>query len=340
MDAFEWMSPQDIEQAARAATTTVAAAMVRDSGEPAAGDALLKAGGIDLLDLMKEGLLKPRRLIHLRNIAGLDRIEGAEGGLRIGPNVTLSQLASHAEVRMRFRALAQAAGASASPQIRHLATLGGNLLQRPRCWYLRSRAHHCTRKGGDRCFAFGGENQYHAIFDHKGCAIVHPSTCATALIAFGARLEITGPRGARRAPSVEEFLLLPEADLHRENTLEPGEIVTAIVLPAPAQATRSLHIKQCETESFDWPLADVAVVLDLESGVCRKAAVVLGAAAPAPHRARAAEAALTGKRIEEPVIRVAARAALQGAAPLAKNGYKLPIFETLLRRALLAATEG
>ncbi len=340
MDAFEWMSPQDIEQATRAATATVAAAMVSRSGEPESGGALIKAGGIDLLDLMKEGLLKPRRLVNLRDVAGLDRIEEADGGLRIGPNVTLSQLAGHAQVRMRFRALSEACGAAASPQIRHLATLGGNLLQRPRCWYLRSRAHHCARKGGDNCFAFAGENQYHAIFDHKGCAIVHPSTCATALVAFGARLEITGPTGARREVSVEEFFLLPEADLHHENTLEPGEIITAIVLPAPAQSTRSLYFKQCETESFDWPVAEVAVVLELASGVCRKAAVVLGAAAPAPHRAKAAEAALTGKRIDEALIRAAARAALQGAAPLGKNGYKLTIFETLVRRALLAATAG
>lgn len=340
MDAFEWMSPQDIEQAARAATATVATAMVSQSGKPATDAAVIKAGGIDLLDLMKEGLLKPRRLINLRDIAGLDRIEGADGGLRIGPNVTLSQLAAHEEVRRRFRALTEAAGTSASPQIRHLATLGGNLLQRPRCWYFRSLAHHCTRKGGPVCFAFAGENQYHAIFDHKGCAIVHPSTCATALVAFGARLEITGPTGTRRRVSLEDFFLLPEADLHHENTLEPGEIVTAIVLPAPPETARSIHMKHCDTESFDWPVADVAVVLDLVNGACRKASVVLGAAAPAPHRARAAEAALSGKRVDEALIRAAARAALQGAAPLGKNGYKLTIFETLVRRALLAATVG
>lgn len=337
MHAFEWMSPQGIESAARAATTTVAAAMVSERGEPDDEAALLKAGGIDLLDLMKEGLLTPRRLINLRDIAGLERIEEVDGGLRIGPNVTLSQLAAHEQVRMRFRALAEAAGTSASPQIRHLATLGGNLLQRPRCWYLRSRAHHCARKGGDTCFAFDGENQYHAIFDHKGCAIVHPSTCATALVAFDARLEITGPTGTRRGVSVEDFFLLPEADVHRENTLAAGEIVTAIWLPAPPEAARSLHVKHCQTESFDWPLADAAVMLEVADGICRKAAIVLGAAAPAPHRARAAEAALTGERLGGAVIRTAARAALQGAAPLSKNGYKLVIFETLVRRALLAA---
>jgi xanthine dehydrogenase YagS FAD-binding subunit len=339
MNPFEWMNPGGIEHAARAATATVAAAMVSPNGKPSVDAAVMKAGGIDLLDLIKEGLLRPRCLINLREIPGLDRIEPAGGGLRIGPNVTLAQLAAHDQVRARFSALADAAGASASPQIRHLATIGGNLLQRPRCWYFRSRAHHCARKGGDACFAFTGENQYHAIFDHTGCAIVHPSTSATALVAFGARLEITDPTGAQREVRLEDFFLLPEVDLHRENDLQPGEIITAIVLASQPPTARSIHIKFSETESFDWPIAEVAVVLDLANGACRKAAVVLGAAAPVPHRARAAEAALTGKRIDEATIRTAAHAALQGAMPLTKNAYKLPIFETLVRRAILAAVE-
>jgi len=339
MTPFEWMNPSGIEQAARAATATVAAAMVCPGGKPSADAAVMKAGGIDLIDLMKEGLLTPRRIINLREIPGLDRIEPVSGGLRIGPNVTLAQLAAHEQVRTCFRALADAAGASASPQIRHLATLGGNLLQRPRCWYFRSRAHHCVRKGGDACFAFAGENQYHALFDHNGCAIVHPSTSATALVAFGATLELTDPAGAQRQVSLEDFFLLPEVDIYRENDLLRGEIITAILLRSQPQTARSIHIKFSATESFDWPIADVAVVLDLANGFCRKAAVVLGAAAPVPHRAKAAEVALTGKRIDEAVARVAAGAALQGAMPLTKNGYKLPIFQTLVRRAILAAVE-
>lgn len=340
MNSFEWVNPGGIEHAARAATATVATAMVTANGEPSADVAVMKAGGVDLLDLMKEGLLRPERIINLREIPGLDRIEPARGGLRIGPNVTLAQLAAHDEVRARFRALADASGASASPQIRHLATIGGNLLQRPRCWYFRSRAHHCARKGGDACFAFAGENQYHAIFNHDRCAIVHPSTAATALVAFGASLEITDPAGGRREVSLEDFFLLPQVDLHRENDLQPGEIITAIVLPSQPETARSIHIKFSENESFDWPIADVAVVLDLENGACRKAAVVLGAAAPVPHRAKAAEAALNSKRIDESVARAAAHAALQGAMPLTKNLYKLPIFETLVRRAILAAGTG
>ncbi len=336
MNGFEWMSPGSVEQAARAASATVATAMARRSGTPAADAAVLKAGGIDLLDLMKEGLLAPRRLINLRTLPGLDRIEPAGGGLRIGPNVTLAQLAAEGRLRTRWGALADAAGGAASPQIRQLATLAGNLLQRPRCWYFRSRAHHCVRKGGDTCFAFAGENQYHAIFEHNGCAIVHPSTCATALVALGAGLKITDRAGAKRTVSLEEFFVLPELELQQENRLASGEIVTAVELPEQRASVRSVHLRYAETESFDWPLADVAVVLDLAEGVCRKAAIVLGACAPAPHRARAAEAALTGQRIDEALARAAAHAALQGAMPLSRNAYKVPIFEALVRRAILA----
>jgi xanthine dehydrogenase YagS FAD-binding subunit len=339
MNSFEWNSPRDVAEAAGAGTATVATAMVSKNGRPSNDGAVLKAGGIDLLDLMKERLLAPRRIVNLREIPGIDRIaQTDEGGLRIGANVTLAQLASDPLIRSRYRALADAAGNSASPQIRHVATIGGNLLQRPRCWYFRSLDHHCVRKGGETCFAFAGENQYHAIFDHNGCAMVHPSTSATALVAFDAKLEIAGAAGSKRIVRLEEFFLLPEIDIQRENDLKPGEIVTAIVLPPKAPTSSSIHIKQGETDSFDWPIADVAVVLDIApGGPCRTAAVILGAAAPVPHRAKAAEAILIGKLIDADIARAVGRAALQGAAPLTKNAYKLPIFETLVRRAVLAA---
>ncbi|HVB47586.1 MAG TPA: FAD binding domain-containing protein, partial [Burkholderiales bacterium] len=187
MNRFEWTSAPGVAQAAAAGNVTVAAAMRTQSGVPGTGATVLKAGGIDLLDLMKEGLLTPKRIVNLRAIADLGRIaEEPDGSVRIGAMVTLAQLAADPLVRGRYRALAEAAGNSASPQIRQVATLGGNLLQRPRCWYFRSLHHHCVRKGGETCFAFAGENQYHAIFGHNGCAIVHPSTSATALVAFDA----------------------------------------------------------------------------------------------------------------------------------------------------------
>jgi xanthine dehydrogenase YagS FAD-binding subunit len=264
--------------------------------------------------------------------------EAPDGGLRIGPMATLASLATHPLLRERYPAIAGALAESASPQIRNVATLGGNLLQRPRCWYLRSHAYHCLRKGGGHCFAIHGENQYHAIFNNMPCAIVHPSTAATALVALGASVEITGPSGAARSVLLEDFFVAVERDMQRENDLAPHEILTAIILPKPAPGVRTAHIKQGEKDSFDWPLADVAVVLELDSGgTCRRASVILGAAAPVPHRARKAEAALTGKRIDESVAAQAAHAALDGATPLSKNAYKLPLFEALVRRAILNA---
>jgi xanthine dehydrogenase YagS FAD-binding subunit len=339
MNSFEWIMPGDVAQACSAASTTVAAAMASQSGKPVADAMIIKAGGIDLLDLMKEGLLNPRRLINIRALPGLDRIEPDGGGVRIGANVTLATLAADRNIRARYRALADAVGSSASPQIRQVATIAGNLLQRPRCWYFRSSAHHCARKGGNNCFAFAGENQYHAIFDHNGCAIVHPSTAATALVAFDARLELTDKTGSQRIVNLEHFFVLPEVDIRRENDLKSGEIVTAVLLPEQPETARSIYLKQSEIESFDWSIAEIALVLDVSGGICRKASIVLGAAAPVPHRAPAAEAALVGKPIDETIARAAAEAALRGARPLTKNGYKLPMFETLARRAILAVSQ-
>ena len=340
MQPFEWLDARSQAEAVGAGATTVAAAMIAPAdGRPSRDAVIVKAGGIDLLDLMKEGLLQPRRVVNLRGVPGLDRIvEGDDGALHIGALVTLAQLAEHPLVRARYAALADTARQSASPQIRNVATLGGNLLQRPRCWYFRSAYHHCVRKGGEICFAFGGENQYHAIFDQHGCAIVHPSTAATALVAFGAKVVLAAAGGSPREVLLEDFLLPPDRDLHRENDLRAGEILTEIVLPRPTRPLRSVHLKQGEKDGFDWSIADVAVVLGLAAdGVCESASIVLGAAAPVPHRATAAEAALIGVSVREEAARSAAHAALAGAVPLSKNAYKLPVFEALVRRAILAA---
>lgn len=339
MKPFEWTAPGTIEDALGMASTTVADAMLSGDGRPASDGAIFKAGGIDLLDLMKEGLLTPRRVVNLRAIPGLDRIEQENAGaLRIGAGVTLAQLAADPMVRKSYRALADAVSQSASPQIRQVATIGGNLLQRPRCWYFRSRHHHCARKGGEACFAFAGENQHHAIFDHNGCAMVHPSTAATILVALGASVILTDAKGKLRTVRLDDFLLLPEVDIQRENDLRAGEMLVAIQLAAPPPGVRSVHLRQSEKDSFDWPIADVAAVIDIgPDGTCRGATIVMGAAAPVPHRAKAAEAVLIGKAINEDVAREAGRAALTGAAPLTRNAYKLPIFEVLVRRAILAA---
>jgi xanthine dehydrogenase YagS FAD-binding subunit len=339
MNRFEWTSARVLAAAAREGCVTVADAMLTQSGRPATNAVILKAGGIDVLDLMKAGLLNPRRVVNLRDIPELGQIVEAPGEtLRIGSMVTLAQLAQHPLVRARYSALAQAAGQSASPQIRQVATIGGNLLQRPRCWYFRSVYHHCLRKGGEACFAFAGENQYHAVFGHNGCAIVHPSTTATALVAFNAKAELVSTQDAKRVVALESFFLMPDQDIERENDLKPGEILTTVVLPPSKPGVHSSYLRQGEQDSFDWPVADVVVVIDVDSdGICRHASVVLGAAAPVPYRVKGAESALVGKRISEDIARSAATAAMTGAVPLSKNAYKLPLFETLVRRSILSA---
>ncbi len=341
MHPFALATPKTIAEAATAASATVAHAMTSVPELAGRSDvSVVKAGGIDLLDLLKESLLVPSKVINLREVPGLDTVAEEEGGgLRIGPMVTLASLSAHPIIRKRYPAFAHALGASASPQIRNVATLGGNLLQRPRCWYLRSHAFRCLRKGGGHCFAVHGENQYHAIFGNMPCAIVHPSTAATVLVAIGATVEIAGATGATRRLLLEDFFVPVEQDMQRENKLEPHEILAAIRLPRLSSSVRMAHMKQGEKDSFDWPLADVAAVLDLDaSGVCQRAAIILGAAAPVPHRAKMAEAALVGQRIDQATAARAARAALDGATPLSKNAYKLPLFEALVRRTIIQAT--
>lgn len=340
MHGFAFSNAKTVTGAAASASATVAAAMTALPETIGHGELfIVKAGGIDLLDLMKEGLLAPSHLINLRDVADLDTVvEEPDGALRIGAMATLAAVSANPLVRERYPAFADALAGSASPQIRNVATLGGNLLQRPRCWYFRSHAFHCLRKGGGHCFAIHGENQYHAIFNNMPCAIVHPSTAATTLVALAASVELTNAGGVTRRLPLEDFFVPVERDLQRENDLRPQEILTVIRLPKLPPSARMAHIKLGEKTSFDWPLADVAVVLDFDAGgACSRASVILGAAAPVPHRARAAEAALIGKRIDDGIAGDAAQAALMGATPLGKNGYKLPLFETLVRRAVLKA---
>ena len=338
MEAFQWQQARSPEEAATLVTQTTAEAMLTLQGTPSAQQAVLvKAGGVDLLDLMKEGLVNPRCLMDISQLAELQGIShGDDGSLRIGALTTLAKIAAHPGLRQSHAALAQAAAMAASPQIRNRATLGGNLLQRPRCWYLRSTAHHCLRKGGEHCFAFAGDNRYHAVFANHGCAIVHPSTPATALLAFHAQVELLQPQGQRRMLPLEDFFVLPEADMHRENILAAEEILTAVWLPPQTQTNRSIYLQVAEREAFDWPLAAVAVVLDIDAAdLCRQASIVLGAAAPAPWRVRRAEALLTGVKISGETAEAAGEAALAGGNSLTPNAYQVTLLATLGRPAVL-----
>jgi xanthine dehydrogenase YagS FAD-binding subunit len=298
------------------------------------GRVLPLAGGMDLLALMKDYIAQPDRLVSIKD---LDRTiaKAAGGGLRIGAAVTLTDLAAHADVRKMYPALADAAAEVGTPQIRNAGTLGGNLNQRPRCWYFRNEEFHCLKKGGARCFAVDGENQYHAIFGDGPCHIVHPSSLAVPAIALDARLRIAGPAGEREVPA-SEYYQMPDRNLFGETVLAPNEVLTHMTLAAPGaarNATYEVRFKQ----SHDWPLAFASVVLAMNGQTVRTARVVLGAVAPVPWRSEAAEKALAGKRVSDQVAMEAADAALATAKPMSENAYKVQIARTAVKRAIMKA---
>ena len=300
--------------------------------------ATLKAGGIDLLDLMKEGIVSPPKLVNIRNVDSLRGITYLAG--RPAPRTALDPERDRrpSSNSTSYSALSDAAGHAATPQVRNMATLGGNIMQRPRCWYFRSSDFDCKKKdgGSDECHAQAGENQYHAVMNNSTCAMVHPSSTAVPLLGMDAQVELTSKRG-KRMVMMSEFYVPPEKSLINETVVQPGELITSIFVPAPEPGTRSAYQKYGEKESFDWPIADAGVVLVMDGALCRKASIVLGVAAPTPIRSKAAEAALTGKTIDEATARAAGKAAMQGATPLSQNGYKIQLFQTAIYRTVLLA---
>jgi xanthine dehydrogenase YagS FAD-binding subunit len=311
---------------ARATTTADARELVGEKP-----GSVLKAGGIDLLDHMKEHLLEPPRVVDIKRIPGLDKVAAeADGSLRIGALATLAKVAGHEAVKKTHPALARACGEAASPQIRNVATIGGNVLQRPRCWYYRLESYKCVKKGGDVCFAVAGENRYNVIFGGGPAYPPHPSNAAVPLVAYGATFVLDGPKGPRTVPAAG-FFVLPEKDPTRENVLQPGEILTEIRVPAAA-GWKSAYYEVRERAAFDWPLVAAAVGLKVEGGVVRDARVVLGQVATIPWRSAPAEKALVGKRVDAAAAEAAGKAAAEGAVPMSQNGYKVELVTTLVRR--------
>jgi xanthine dehydrogenase YagS FAD-binding subunit len=298
---------------------------------PERGRVLPLAGGMDLLGLIKDHIVTPERLVNIKNLDAT--VASSDGGLRIGAAAKLIDLIEHQAAR-RYPALVTAAEDVGTPQIRHQGTVGGNLLQRPRCWYFRNEEFACLKKGGARCYAVDGENQYHAIFGDGPCHIVHPSSLAVPIIAYGGRFRIAGPGGAREVHA-GEFFQLPNVNLYGESVLRSNELLTHVILPPAGQrsATYEVRFKQ----SHDWPLAIAAVNLTLDGAAVRSARIVLGAVAPVPWRVPAAERALAGKTITEAVAGDVAAVALAGAKPLSGNNYKIQIAKTAVKRALLKA---
>ena len=306
------------------------------SRESAKADAELKAGGVDLLDRMKEGFDSPKTVVSIAGISGLDRIETGPPA-SIGSLATLASIAANPGMIKLYPAFAAAAAGAATPQIRNMATLGGNLCQRPRCWYYRLEEFDCRKKGGSECFARDGENRFHAVFDTELlCCCVHPSATGTALSAYGANLEIVSSKG-KRTLAIEKFFYRPTESATVENTLSPGEIVQSISIPAPPPGSRAVYRKLKEKESFDWPLVEVAVVVPIQGGTIQNARVVFGSVAPVPYRSKEAEAALNGSKPGPETAKRAAEAAVKAAKPLSQNAYKVRLAKVELERALKEA---
>jgi xanthine dehydrogenase YagS FAD-binding subunit len=294
---------------------------------------VFKAGGIDLVDHLKEHLLEPPRIVDLKTIPGLDRITASgDGSLRIGTLVTLAKVAAHPTIQKTHPALARACGEAASPQVRNVATIGGNVLQRPRCWYYRLESYRCVKKGGDVCFAVAGENRYNVIFGGGPAFPPHPSNAAVPLVAYGASFVLDGPKGSRTVPA-GEFFVLPQKDPTRENVLEPGEVLLEVRVPA-TRGWRSTYTEVRERAAFDWPLVAAAVALKVEAGVVKDARVVLGQVATIPWRSAAAEKALVGKPMGAASAEAAGKAAVEGAEPMTDNAYKVDLVRALVRRTV------
>jgi xanthine dehydrogenase YagS FAD-binding subunit len=322
MRAFEYVKPATVADA------------VRELGRSWA-DAKILAGGIDLLGELKEGIIAPQRIVNIKGISGLRYIRFSEKeGLRLGALVTLEEIETHQVIRQRYTALAEAAHSVGTPQIRNVGTIGGNLCQRPRCWYYRDEHTKCLKKGGPMCFAYNGENKYHAILGGGPCYIVHPSDCAPALIAFRASVTVVSPRGQRTVP-LEEFFVLPSRRLDHETILEPDEIVTEIQVPAPAPNTRSTYLKFKERDSHDFAIVGAAVVMRLRGKVCEDVRIVLSGVAPIPWRSPEAEAVLKGKAITPELAEQAGKAAVAKAQPLSQNAYKVPLTQAIVKQAIL-----
>ena len=316
MRNFAYVLPESVEQA---------------SIEAMRKGAVLKAGGIDLLDLMKGDIIQPERLVNLSNVRapGMREIAVKDDGVHIGALVTLAQLGASREVP---GVLSEASGKAATPQIRNQATVGGNLAQRVRCWWFRSATFLCARKEGNQCYAQQGENKYHAIIDNSDCAAVAPSSLSSPLVVLDAVVVTT-----KRKIPIEQFFVPTTVDITKEHVLEPGEIITEVIVPKGTQSWKNAYREAGERESQDWQLVSASVALDMNGNQVRAARISMGAVAVVPYRVQAVEEALKGKPVTAATAAKAAQLAFAQAKPFEENAYKVPLGRTVLKRAILAA---
>ena len=301
------------------------------------GIVLPLAGGQDLLARMKDYIDTPERVVNVKNALDAAVTPLPNGGVKIGGAMKIVDLAEHAAMARLYPPVAAAAIEIGTPQIRNQGTVGGNVNQRPRCWYFRNEEFVCYKKGGARCFAVDGENQYHAIFGNDGPShIVHPSSLAVPFLAYGATFRIVSAAGERDVAAADYFTMPTLQNVMKENVLADEELLTHVVLPPPG-AVKSGHYEVRYKASHDWPLAFTTVVLTMNGDTITSARVVLGAVAPVPWRSRPAEAALAGKPLNEQTAAAAADAAVSEAKPMSGNGYKVQIARTAVKRAIMNA---
>lgn len=326
MRGFEYASPTTKEQAVGLLGNDWA-------------DADVLAGGTDLLALMKDDIVAPKRLVNIKDIQELRGITVSSKGLRIGALVTIQELADDAHVREAFPVVAMTAIEIAGPQIRNMGTVGGNLCQRPRCWYYRAGFGLLAKDASGEPLVPSGDNRYHAILGNAGPAyFVSPSTLAPLFIALGGTVRLFGPKGKREIP-VDKFFVVPQKESDREHDLRPNEIVTEIVLP-PLAGIKAATYEIRQKEAMDWPLAIASVALSFSGNKVRSARVVMGQVAPVPWRSTEAETALVGKAINEETAKAAGEAAVAGAKSLGRNAYKIQLARVAVKRAVLAAAGG
>lgn len=303
------------------------------------GNTEVLAGGTDLLALMKDDVVQPKRLVNIKQVQEFRGVNAGPQGLRVGALATLGDLADNVSVRKDYPALAEALDEAASPQIRNMATLGGNLCQRPRCWYFRNGFGLIPKDENGKDLVADGENRYHAVLGNDGPAkFVSPSTIVPILIAYGAKIRIAGPKGTREI-ALEKFYVIPKIENEREHDLQPNEVITGLLLP-PAQGVKAAHYEIRQKAAFDWPLAVSAVALKINGNTVSSAHVVMGYVAPVPWPSPEAEQALAGKSISEETATAAADAALKNARPLSHNAYKVRLARVSLKRAILKAAGG
>jgi len=320
MKAFEYAAPATVEEAVKLL---------------GAKDSEALSGGTDLISRMKDYVVSPARVVYLKEVKALAGISGdAKSGLTIGAGTTLADILACGPIKESYPALWQSTLEVGTPQIRNMATLGGNLLQRPRCWYYRSGNGLLAMKDG-KSLVREGDNRHHAIFLTDGNALfVNPSSLAVPLIALGATATIVGPGGERSVP-VELLYQIPKTEQDNENTLAPGEVVTKVTIPPAKGKNASYEARQ--KQAHDWPIVMASVNLELDGETVTSAKVILYGVAAIPWRSDAAEKAITGKKISLETAGAAGDAAVEGAKPLSMNAYKVPLTKTVVKRALLAA---